>query len=137
MLMPEMISLESRISTLNNEGSASEWNAKDNFWVTGGSLVMFDDDGAILESAVHDDITLLLKIDSTEAEVTNKKVSAFAFKKMIERETFPQFFLPKNSTLSLVAKHNTPESGTENNSIPIDVKLVFNLRRAQTTQTNA
>lgn len=118
------ITLTSTISTLNNEGTTDNFQANANYRITGGSLVIYDAEGAVLSSAVHDEITIDLRIDDTNLNPRNLTMSAFALTDILKRDLLPEITLESNKTLYMKAKHTTPANGA-NNAVPIKAALVL------------
>ncbi len=126
----EFVSFSSRIGALNTEGTEDTYKAPSTYRVLGGSVTIYDADGAVLPNLAHDEITLSIKFESTDLNLRNAAISAFALKELLENDNFKEkgILIVGGVNTTFKARHTSP-SGTVNNVAPIDVKLTLMLEK--------
>lgn len=122
----KIVSLEVGITVSGQESQPVEYRANQDFRVVGGTVEIFDNNGKVFEDSVHDDITIELKIDGTQFEVGNRKVSAFALKTLLKPGTFVPFIFQNNTTMYMKFKHTAAGVGAATD-VPITVKVILHL----------
>lgn len=120
-----LISFTSTVSTLNAEGTQDSFQANANYKIVGGSIAIYDADGAVLQTAPHDEITIALKWDDTDFNPRNLTLSAWTLHDLMMREVFPDVMLESGKTIYFKAKHISPAT-TVQNAVPIKVVMTLN-----------
>lgn len=128
----KILTLVSTIAATGTVGEDAEVVPSEGFILTGGTVEIFDKNGAVLPNLLHDEITVSLKIEGVPIVYDDKALSAFTLKKILESDNFIGIPFPKSKKVTWKATHVLPSGHTAVGLAPFRVRFTGSVLQKET-----